>query len=152
MTGSRASWTPFYPVGLDLETIVMNCVCSQRGVTLIELLITVAVLGIIAGLAIPAYTGYISSSRNTEGWNNLASIRLAQEEYFLENNRYFPDPNGVAQSSDNSLNAYWIAAEGTARNFDYAVSTSGGTGYTATATGRGGTYTVPDTVSFSISN
>ena len=124
---------------------------TARGFTLIELMVTVAILAVLAAIAIPAYNNYIATSRNTEGWNNLAAIKLAQEEYFLENNRYFPDPDGTAQTNDNSLDAYWEAAEGADRNFNYAVTTSNsGTGYTATATGRGGTYTVPNSVSFSV--
>ena len=131
----------------------MKCFSSHRGATLIELLVALTILAILAGIALPAYNNYISTSRNTEGWNNLANIKLAQEEYFLENNRYFPDPDGTAQTNDNSLNAYWLAAEKTdaERNFDYAVTTSGGgTSYTATATGRGAGYDVPNTVSFSV--
>ena len=131
----------------------MKCFSSHRGATLIELLVALTILAILAGIALPAYNNYISTSRNTEGWNNLANIKLAQEEYFLENNRYFPDPDGTAQTNDNSLNAYWLAAEQTdaERNFDYAVTTSsGGTSYTATATGRGAGYDVPNTVSFSV--
>lgn len=123
----------------------MNYASTNRGVTLIELLVTVAVLGIIASMALPAYTGYIATTRNTEGFNDLASIQLAQEEFFLENNRYFPDPDGLVESSDGTLDTYWTAAEGLDRNFDYAVTASAG-GYTATATGRGGTYDVPNTV------
>ena len=123
----------------------MNYASTNRGVTLIELLVTVAVLGIIAGMALPAYRGYITTTRNTEGFNDLASIQLAQEEFFLENNRYFPEPDGVVSSSDGTLDTYWTAAKDNDRNFDYAVSASAG-GYTATATGRGGSYDVADTV------
>ena len=54
--------------------------------------------------------------------------------------------------AENSLDAYWVAAEGNDRNFNYAVTTSnGGTGYTATATGRGTGYDVPASVTFSVS-
>lgn len=125
---------------------------NSSGFTLIEVMVTVVILAVLAAVAIPAYRNYISTSRNTEGWNNLAAIKLAQEEFFLENNRYFPDPDGTAQTNDNSLDAYWIAAEKNDRNFDYAVTSSaGGTGYTATATGRGAGYSVPNTVFFSVS-
>jgi len=126
---------------------------TSRGFTLIEVMVTVVILAVLTAIAVPAYRNYVSTSRNTEGWNNLAAIKLAQEEYFLENNRYFPDPDGTVQTNDNSINAYWTPAEsGSDRNFDYAVASSnGGTGYTATATGRGGVYKVPNTVTFSVS-
>jgi len=142
---------PVFPI---TEKTAMKSVKANRGFTLVELMIVVAILSILTAIAIPAYRGYISSSRNTEGWNNLASVKLAQEEYFLENNRYFPDPDGLAETTDSSLDLYWRAAEtnDSQRNFDYAVTSSAtGTGYTATATGRGAGYDVPATETFSIS-
>jgi len=126
-------------------------VTTSRGFTLIEVMVTVVILGVLTAIAVPAYRNYISTSRNTEGWNNLAAIKLAQEEYFLENNAYFPPGDATVQTTDNSLDAYWTAAEGNDRNFDYAVTTSNGaTGYTATATGRGAGYKVPNSVTFSV--
>lgn len=114
------------------------------GVTLIELLITMAVLAVIAGIAIPLYTGYISSARNTEGWNNLSGIRLAQEEFFLDNNIYFS-----GASSDGSLGTYYTVPEGADRNFEYSV-TGTATTWSASATGRGSGYDVPSSVTFSM--
>lgn len=124
-----------------------------QGFTLIEVMITVVILAVLSAIAIPAYRGYISIARETEGHNNLATIKLAQEEYFLENNRYFPDTNGTAVSTTaGTLSAYWTPGEaGADRNFDYSVISSAGTDYTATATGRGGSYRVPTTTSFSVS-
>ena len=126
---------------------------KQQGFTLIELMIALGVLAVLAAIAIPAYRGYIAESRKVEGRNNLAAIKLAQEEYFLENNRYFPDTDGTTVSTTaGTLSAYWSPNEtlDADRNFDYAVGTSAGTDYTATATGRGGAYKVPTTTSFSV--
>lgn len=136
-------------------TMMMNGkLLNHKGFTLIELMIVVAILAVIAGIAIPAYNGYISTARTTEGSNNLASIKLAQEEYFLENNRYFPDPDGTASTTAANLSTYWTPAEtnDSDRNFDYSVtSSSTGTHYSATATGRGGSYKVDSSVTLSIS-
>lgn len=125
----------------------------QRGFTLVELMIAMGVLAVVAAIAIPAYNGYIAESRKTEGWNNLAAIKLAQEEYFLENNRYFPDTDGATVSTTaNTLSAYWQPNEtiDNDRNFNYSVYTSSGNDYTATAIGRGSGYNVPTTTSFSV--
>jgi len=114
----------------------------QAGYTLIEVMVALTILAIIASIAIPAYRGYISTARETEGHNNLAAIQMAQEEYFLENNSYFVG-NDTATLEANS-NGLWTAtgSDGVI-NFDYAVSSVGG-GYSATATGKGGK--VPTTV------
>ena len=125
---------------------------KQQGFTLIELMIAIGVLAVVAAIAIPAYRGYIAESRKVEGRNNLAAIKLAQEEYFLENNRYFPDTdNTTVSTTAGTLSAYWGPNEsGTNRNFDYSVGTSAGTDYIATAKGRGSPYKVPTTTEFSV--
>jgi len=107
------------------------------GFTLIELMITIAIISVIAGIAIPAYNGYIETARMTEADNNLAAIRLAQEEFFLENNNYFQ-----GKTVDSTLSAasgsLWSASKGNdGYNFDYVVTLS--SGWTATATGITGT-------------
>ncbi len=112
------------------------------GITLIELVVTVAIIAVITSIAIPAYNGYIATAHNTEGWNNLNGIRLAEEEYFLENGTYF------AGDSGSTLGTYYTVPEGTARNFEYDVN-GNATTWDATATGNGGD--VPNTVSFSLS-
>jgi type IV pilus assembly protein PilE len=122
---------------------------QQTGVTLIELMITVAVIAVISAIAVPLYTGYITSARNTEGLNNLAAIQLAQEEYYLENNSYF-DGADTAEVGTNSAGLWSATGSDGVINFAYSVSSST-SGYTATATGRGGTYKVPDTVVLKLS-
>ena len=126
---------------------------QQRGFTLVEIMIAMGVLAVVAAIAIPSYRGYIEESRKVEGKNNLAAIKLAQEEYFLENNRYFPDTNGATVTTTAAtLSAYWSPNEADAdRNYNYSVTTATGNDYTAIATGRGAGYKVPTTTSFQIS-
>ena len=124
----------------------MNSTKLQYGFTLIEMLITLAILGIVTAIAIPAYNGYITTAKMTEAQNNLAALRLAQEEFFLENNRYFTGATtaAIATDSDN----LWAATQGSdGYSFDYVVTLS--SGWTAKATGKIGTSVVGKTVTIS---
>lgn len=138
----------------DFLTVELNIMAieKQKGVTLIELMVTIAIIAVISAIAIPMYSNYIETAHRTEGWNSLAAIKLAQEEYFLENNRYFPNPDGNVSTTAGNLSTYWTPKESDAdRNFNYTVVSSGtGTSYIATAIGRGGK--VPVSVSFSVGN
>ena len=117
---------------------------SQKGVTLIELLMAIAIIAIIASIAIPMYSGYITSARMADADNELAAIRLAQEEFFLENNTYFgpiADDATGANIRAASNNLYTPSAQGYA-NFSYSI-TAGTCAdisrcYTLTATGKAG--------------
>ncbi len=64
----------------------MKAAC--KGFTLIEAMITVAVLAIVAAVAIPAYNGYISQTRYNTARANMEPLRLALEDYKLDNNVY----------------------------------------------------------------
>ncbi len=113
----------------------------STGFTLIEIMIAMAVLGVIAAIAIPAYRGYLATSRETEGWNNLNTLAIAEEEFFLENSTYFVGTDTATLVT--SSGGLWNPAETveTDRAFVYTVA-AGTTGaatssYSATATGKG---------------
>ena len=114
---------------------------THKGFTLVELMITMAILSVIAAMAIPAYNGYIKTAKMTEAQNNLGALRLAQEEFFLENNNYF---EGIGHTAiGNNSGGLWSRTAGKdGYNFDYAVTLSGTAGYTATASGLGETVII----------
>ena len=117
----------------------MKYINKTSGFTLIEVMIVIAILAIVSAVAIPAYTGYMTTARMTEAKNNIAALRLAEEEYFLENNDYFYKEGTNAQLSTAS-GGLWTAtgSEGVV-NFTYTISDSGGNSYSILATGKTGT-------------
>lgn len=64
----------------------------RGGFTLIELMIVVAIVGILAALAIPAFRGYVQRSRMAEGFAFLGEIRQRQESYRAEFGQYATAP------------------------------------------------------------
>jgi type IV pilus assembly protein PilA len=62
----------------------------RGGFTLIELMIVVAIIGILAAIAIPNFLRFQLRAKSSEGKTNLAAIRTAQEGYYAEFNTYVP--------------------------------------------------------------
>ena len=66
------------------------------GFTLIELMITVAVVGILAAIAYPAYTSAIMKSRRAEAKAMLLEVAQKQERFYTEKNTYTTALTGTA--------------------------------------------------------
>lgn len=62
----------------------------KEGFTLTELLIVIAILGILIGIAVPTYIGQQKRAARTEAYSNLENLRLLEEQYFAENGAYTP--------------------------------------------------------------
>lgn len=61
---------------------------NQLGFTLIELMIVVAIIGILASIALPAYSDYVKRAKAAEATSTLADLRVKMEQYFQDNRTY----------------------------------------------------------------
>lgn len=68
----------------------------ERGYTLIEMMIVVALLGIISAVAIPAYQGYVATGKEAEAKAGLSNIALLEEQSFAQNRTYAAGANAAA--------------------------------------------------------
>ena len=68
---------------------------GMGGFTLMELLITVVILGILVGIGYPQYTRYITETRRSDATINLTRIAALQEKFFTECGRYTANFNGT---------------------------------------------------------
>ncbi|MDI1360747.1 type IV pilin protein [Methylotenera sp.] len=100
----------------------------QNGFTLIELMITVAIIGILAAIAIPQYSDYVIRASLPDATSTLMAMRAKMEQHFQDNRRY--DDSGTFISPCNQT----IASAG---KFTFACSNVAPTTYTVTATGSG---------------
>lgn len=71
----------------------------QHGFTLMELMIVVVIVGILAGVAFPAYKAYVDRAKRTEGKAFLMEVAARQERYYFDNNSYASDARNLGYSS-----------------------------------------------------
>ena len=109
----------------------MNKSMNNKGFTLIELMIVVAIIGILASIAYPAYQDYVARAKRGDAKVELLSLQLAQEKYRANNITYGTLAQlGVVAAGVTTM----LAAEG---DYNLTVSNITAATYMLTATRTG---------------
>ena len=74
-----------------MKIIALHTLKSKTGITLIELLIVAIIVAILAGIAIPMYTGYMQRARRADAKTALEQLRASQEMMRAERGSYSID-------------------------------------------------------------
>jgi len=99
---------------------------NAAGFSLIELMIAVAIIGILSAIAIPAYGNYLMRARLTEAFTALGSAQTAAEEYWSNKHTYVDFDTETPSR---------MPPAGT--NFNYSLVSPSASGFKIKATGKG---------------
>lgn len=107
----------------------------SRGFTLIEVMVTVAIVAILSAIAFPSYTQYIQRARIVEAVSTLSDMRNKMEQYFQDNRTWNPPGPAIAPCNPGTVAPLPAATQ----FFTFACGGLGANTYTVTATGNAGT-------------
>lgn len=112
---------------------------KQSGITLIELMIVIVIIGILAAVAYPSYQNSVRKARRADGAAALTNVQLAQEKLRSSCRFYAQNLAGAANVCGADAAGSTVAAPAASGEGHYAValSNASATGYTVTATGTG---------------
>ncbi len=114
-------------VGVQKQRVKMK---SNKGITLIELLIVIMIVGVLAAIAIPAYTNYMQRARRVDAKTALEQLRAAQEMFRAERGRYSNDGN---DGNAMLLLSNTFGVPPTSGDYNLSFTTSGPNSFTAQA-------------------
>lgn len=108
---------------------------AVRGFTLVELMITVAIIAVISAIAMPLYSGYVQTSREGVLVQNISTIEVFQEDFRMRNGNYLT----VAADLDAIEAAIGWRPQDADGDITYSIASAAANTYDVTATDATGT-------------
>jgi type IV pilus assembly protein PilE len=109
------------------KSVSSSSVRKAAGFTLIELMVAVAIVGILSAVALPVYSAYVTRSRIPDATSTLASWQIRMEQRFQDNQTYYAS-NGTSCG---------VTTPTSGTYFSYSCTITSSTAYVLTATGSG---------------
>ena len=115
---------------------------NESGFTLIELMIVIAIIGILAAIAIPQFSAYRTRSYNSAAESDLRNAATAQEAYYVDNQTYQGTVSSLIGATYGFYSSTNVTIGGAAGTDQYTMSAYHSSGNrTYTLIGPGGTIT-----------
>ena len=80
---------------------------TMSGFTLIELIVTVAILGVLAVIAYPSYTRYVARGNRSAVESFMLEVASRQERYLVDARQYAPDLTTLSMSTPNNVSEHY---------------------------------------------
>lgn len=104
----------------------------QKGFSLIELMVVVAIVAILTSVAVPAYQDYVIRGKLMEAISTLSDLRIRMEQYYQDNKNYGSTSTTCGLAMPGSPQVQYFAY-----SCNWGAAGSDNTTYTVTATGNG---------------
>lgn len=110
---------------------------NQNGFSLLELMVTILIIGILASIAIPSYSSYMAKARRADGKAALVNFGNAMERYYTEKYTYTGAATGGNDTGSPTIFATEAPLDGDNKYYDLTINAATATTYTLRATPKG---------------
>ncbi len=115
---------------------------DEKGFTLIELMIVIAIIGILAAIAIPQFSAYRTKSYNSAAQSDVRNLATAQEAYYVDNSTYASNYTRLTGTEYGYMQSKNVDVTVTGNNTAYTIIGKNSNGNkTYTLKGPGGSIT-----------